>query len=81
MEFATIATITKLQKLVDERNLIIAQRDEKIERHQLRPHEPLWGWWVTHNGERIREIDERIADVHKQLHREHQSVLEALGLS
>lgn len=72
--------INQLQRLADERNWIIEQRDKMIARYELQPHEPMYNWWVNYSFNRIVDVDAHIARVHKQLHREHQSVLEALGI-
>lgn len=72
--------INKLQRLADERNWIIAQRDKMIARYELKPHEPMYNWWVTYSFNHIVEIDSLIAKAHKELHREQLSVVEALGL-
>lgn len=72
--------INQLQQLADERNWYIAQRDKMIERHQLQPQEGLFSWCVNLAAKQIRQVDSRIADVHRSLHREQLSVMEALGV-
>lgn len=72
--------INKLQRLADERNWRIEQRDKMIARHGLTMGDPMYGWWVNYTFNKIVEIDSLIAKTHKELHREQLSVVEALGL-
>lgn len=75
-----LATIAELQKLIDERNWRLGMIAKYAKEMQLDPKSGVGIWYLHYSTNEIIKIDERILAIRSTLHREHQSVLEALGV-